>query len=185
VQTAENRRGLRQVAAMGIVIVAVAGGVGFVTGLTTRQWLALGIGASLVLWIGGAVSGQIILARLIDKGSGQQVVDYLRQLLWIIPVCYVPAGVIAVACGVVLVEITDTSFWNASVLVPLVLYALTAVAGGVLSAPGYVRLTRFAAAYGPEHPQIGRMLAPLAWLNRIELVLVIGVGFTLLAGAVR
>ena len=47
--------------------------------------------------------------------------------------------------------------------------------GATVSAPGYVRLLR--------HPDgLRTRLRPLAWLNRIELTLVLGVGFVLVAG---
>lgn len=174
---------LRQVLVVGVAVLALAAGTGWLAGLDARRWLVLGLGAALVLWVGGAVSGQILLARLLDRDAdGRQVLDYLRQLLWIIPRFYVPLGFVALGCGLGLVAVTGTGFATPAVLVPLGLYLLTAIAGSAISAPGYVRLVRLAETAGADHPDVRRRLLPLAWVNRAELALVLGVGFVLLAG---
>ncbi|RKN48440.1 hypothetical protein [Micromonospora endolithica] len=181
-----TRRGrqLSQIALTAAVTVALAVVTGVSAGLNLTQWLSYGLAVSLVLWVGGAVSGQILLARLLDRGTGEQVLDYLRQLLWIIPRVYVPLGFVAVACGLALVTHTGESYLQPRVLIPLALYVLTAIAGSAISAPGYLKLLRLADQHGPDHPAVRQRLQPLAWLNRIELALVVGVGFTLLASAI-
>lgn len=131
--------------------------------------------------MGGAVSGQILLARLLDRADGREVLEYLRLLLWIIPRMYVPVGMAGVGCGITLVAISGTSFTQPAVVVPLALYALTVLAGSVLSAPGYVRLIRLADTNGPDDPRVLQRLMPLAWLNRAELALVCGLGSVLVA----
>lgn len=146
-----------------------------------EQWLVFGLAASVVVWVGGAISGQLILARILDTAGGSEVLTYLRQLLWIIPRIYVPAGFLALACGLGLAARTDVAFTSAQVVVPVALYTMTAVAGAAISAPGYVRLVRLADRAGPDHPDIRRRLQPLAWLNRVELTLVLSVGFVLIA----
>lgn len=174
---------LRQVLVLGVAVLVLAAGTGWLAGLDARRWLVLGLCAALVLWVGGAVSGQVLLARLLDLDrDGRQILDYLRQLLWIIPRCYVPSGFVALGCGLGLVAVTGTAVATPAVLVPLGLYALTAVAGSAISAPGYVRLIRLAETAGADHPDVRRRLLPLAWVNRVELALVVGVGFVLLAG---
>ncbi|OJY40274.1 MAG: hypothetical protein BGP03_00175 [Pseudonocardia sp. 73-21] len=167
----------------GLVTLALAVAVGLVVGVTATQWLALGVGGSLVLWVGGAISGQVLMARLLDGGDGRRVLDYLRLLMWIIPRFYVPLGLVALGCGLGLVVQAGASFGSPVVAVPLGLYLVTAVAGSAVSAPGYLRLMTFASTHGPDHPDVRRRLLRLAWLNRVELGLVVGAGFVLLASA--
>lgn len=171
----------RQLALCALATVVFVLVTGWLVEMSLQSWLVFGLGASLVLWVGGAVSGQVLLARLLDRASGQQVLDYLRQLLWIIPRMYVPLGFVALGCGLALVATTGTTFTQPAVIGPLALYLLTAVAGAAVSAPGYVRLIRLAETQGPDDPAVRRRLLPLAWVNRVELALVIGVGFVLLA----
>jgi hypothetical protein len=77
-------------AAAGVLAAVVGGGLG----LTVTQWLTLGLAASLVLWVGGAISGQFLLARMFDRNSEQETLDFVRLLMRIIPrVCAEqPAG---------------------------------------------------------------------------------------------
>ena len=173
-----------QLALIGVLVVLSAATTGLLVGLLPIQWLVYGLGLSLVLWVGGAVSGQILLARLLDRDvEGDETAAYLRQLLWIIPRFYVPLGFVAVGCGAALVLLTGANPLAPAILIPFALYLLTAVAGSAISAPGYVRLLRAHSA-GLSQSEFRRRLLPLAWLNRVELALVVGVGFVLLASLV-
>jgi hypothetical protein len=174
----------RQIAATAGVAVVLAAGTGLLAGLSVRAWLVFGLVLGLVIWVGGAISGQVLLARLLDRAAGQEVLNYLRLLLWIIPWLYVPIGMVGVGCGIALLVVTGVPFAQPLVIVPLALYGLTAVAGAVFSAPGYVRLIRFAEIHGADDPRVRQRLLPLAWLNRVELTLVCGVGFVLAAALV-
>lgn len=149
--------------------------------LTVQQWLGTVMATALALWVGGAVSGQIVLARLLDGQRPDEVTRYLRQLLWLIPRFYVPLGLLAVGIGCYLVATGPAAFSDPAVYVPLALYAVTSVAGSGISAPGYVRLLRrLARDEDIAAPANRRTLLGLAWLNRVELTLVVGIGFPLL-----
>lgn len=164
----------------GLAVIAVAL-TGWGVGLSVQQWLGTAMATALTLWVGGAVSGQIVLARLLDGQRPAEVTRYLRQLLWLIPRFYVPLGVLAVGAGCYLVATGPAAFSDPAVYIPLALYAITSVAGSGISAPGYVRLLR--RLEGDEDiatPANRGTLLGLAWLNRLELILVVGVGFPLL-----
>lgn len=175
---------VQQLAATAGVAAVMAVGTGLVAGLSVRAWLTFGLVLGLVIWVGGAVSGQVLLARLLDRASDQQVLDYLRLLLWIIPWLYVPVGMAGVGCGVALALETGVELSRPSVILPLTLYGLTAVAGALVSAPGYIRLIRYTEKHGTENLRLRQRLLPLAWLNRIELTLVCAVAFVLAASLV-
>lgn len=168
---------LSLVGALTLLLVPIAG---LLVGMTILHWLIFAIALSLVLWVGGAVSGQILLARLLDRDmTGAETSAYLRQLLWIIPRVYVPLGIIAVGCGILLVSMTGADPLSPAISIPFVLYAVTAVAGSVVSAPGYRNLLR-ANENGLSREDFRRKLLPLAWINRSELALVLSFGFVLL-----
>jgi len=181
---ANSSRETRALLVLAVLVIGLGAVAGSIYGLSTTQWLVLALSTSLVVWVGGAISGQVILARLLDKGRSEQVLDFTRVLLLIIPVFYVPVSLVALGCGVALIAIHGVAFWSPQVVIPLALYLMASVAGGAISAPGYTRLIRFAEANGPEHPDVRRRLVPLAWLNRIELSLVVGLGFTSLIAAI-
>ncbi len=148
-----------------------------------EQVLVAAIGISLALWVGGAVSGQILLARALDIAPPAHVTIYLRQLLWIIPRVYVPLGVVAVGAGLYLVAQQPSAWADPAVIIPLALYVVTAIAGSAISAPGYIRIVRqLKRDEDIALEDNRRRLVVLAWVNRTELVLVVGVALPLLAG---
>lgn len=179
--TSRTSSQLRAIALCGVLAVIAT----IITGLTadfdTNHWLGTVIATSLALWVGGAASGQIILARLLDGPHPGDVTRYTRQLLWLIPLVFVPLGVFAVAAGCYLVVTGPAMFTDPAVYIPLALYLITTIAGSAISAPGYIRLLRRI-----EHnddiaaPANRTTLLKLAWLNRTELILVVGVAFPLL-----
>jgi hypothetical protein len=155
---------LRAIAVVGVTTLAIATITGSAIGITVDEALALGLASSLVLWVGGAVSGQILLARLIDRDrDGGETFAYLRQLLWIIPRFYVPLGFVAVGCGIALAVRSETPFTDPRVWVPLALYVATSTLGSAMSAPGYVRILREAPALSADRDAFLRRLLPLAW----------------------
>ncbi|MCG7418200.1 hypothetical protein MHY30_11860 [Microbacterium sp. ACRRU] len=181
---AKSRSQQAQVSLVGVAVTILAAAAGAAVGLSVQQWLIYAIALSLVLWLGGAVSGQILLARLLDRDvEGRETAAYLRQLLWIIPRIYVPLGFVAVGCGVALIVLTGANPLAPAILVPILLYIVTAVAGSAISAPGYIRLLR-ANERGLSRDEFRRALLPLAWVNRTELALVLSVGLILLVSLI-
>lgn len=180
----KSRSQQSQILLVGVALAVLAVIAGAVVGLSVEQWLVYGIAVSLVLWLGGAVSGQILLARLLDRDAeGEETTAYLRQLLWIIPRVYVPLGFVAVGCGVALIVLTGADPLAPAILIPILLYVVTAVAGSAISAPGYIRLLR-ANERGLSREEFRRKLLPLAWVNRTELGLVLSVGLVLLVSLI-
>lgn len=149
--------------------------LGVALGATITEWLLFGLAAGLILWVGGAITGQVLLAHLLATGTSRQVLTLVRQIMWIVPRLYVPAGTIGVACGLALVARGDLGFGHVWVWLPTALYVATAAAGTAISAPGYTRLIRLAAGSEatPDTVRWRRDLMRLAWLNRVELAAVV------------
>jgi hypothetical protein len=128
--------------------------------------------------VGGAVTGQIVLARLLDTGATSQAMEVTRALLRIIPAFYVPASCVALGSGVSLAPIHDIDVLGPAFLIPVMLVVLTSVVGATVSAPGYSALLRAGEAEGVDHPDVRARMTRLLWVNRIELVLVLSLGST-------
>jgi hypothetical protein len=96
----------------------------------------------------------------------------------------VPSSLLAVVCGVTIVGVNGAGWLSVQVLLPLALFVATTLIGVAISAPGYTRLLAFASQHGADHPYLASRMRILAWANRIELVLVVGAGFTTLASAI-
>jgi hypothetical protein len=163
---------LRAITALAAIVTLAAVSVGVAAGATVDQWLTYLLVVGLIIWIGGAITGQILLAHALDRDA-QAALALVGQIMWIVPRVYVPLGTIAVAAGLTLAVRQDLDLAAGWILIPTALYAATAVLGTTVSAPGYVRLARLAERAGPTDPSYRRGLLRLAWLNRTELALVL------------
>jgi uncharacterized membrane protein len=143
-------------------------------------WFVFGLG--LALWVGGAVTGQIMMARAKARKDYRTVVALTREVSWIIPRVYIPVGILAIASGLALVVLTGTSFFSWWVVLPILVYLGIVVMGSTYSLPEYARLNGMFAERGERDPEAHRRLTRAAWVNRVELVIVAAALFGIVAG---
>lgn len=163
---------LRALAVVAAAVAVAALAFGAAAGATLDQWLTYLLVVGLVVWVGGAITGQILLAHALDR-DGSQALSLVGQIMWIVPRVYVPVGTVAVAAGIALAVRQGLDLTAGWILMPVALYVATAILGTTVSAPGYVRLARLAERTGPADPRYRHGLLRLAWLNRSELALVL------------
>lgn len=140
---------------------------------TPDALLLLLLVVSLVVWVGGALTGQLWMARAQHRGDAAFAAGLVPWLLWTIPRVYIPASLIAVAAGSVLALRHGVALTTPWVLFPLLVYAATVVTGTVYSLPEYRRLAALAGQRDPRDPELQRRIATAAWVNRVELLLVL------------
>lgn len=145
-------------------------------------WFSFAMG--LALWVGGAVTGQILMARAKARGDGRTMVALTREVAWIIPRVYIPVGLVAIGAGVLLVFLSGVGFFSWWVLLPLLVYLGIVVMGSVYSLPEYGKLNKMFAERGEGDPEAHRRLTRAAWVNRVELVIVSAALFGIVAGIV-
>ena len=143
-------------------------------------WFVFGLG--LALWVGGAVTGQVLMARVKARKDYHTVVALTREVSWIIPCVYIPAGILAIVSGLALVMITGTSLFSWWVVLPILVYLGIVVMGSTYSLPEYGRLNRMFAERGERDPEAHRRLRQAAWVNRVELVIVAVTLFGIVVG---
>ena len=143
-------------------------------------WFLFAMG--LALWVGGAVTGQIMIARAEARKDYRAVVALTREISWIIPRVYIPVGILAIISGLALVVLTGTSFFSWWLVFPTLVYLGIVVMGSTYSLPEYGTLNRMFAERGERDPEAHRRLRRAAWVNRIELVIVAVALFGIVAG---
>ncbi len=127
---------------------------------------------SLMLWVGGAVTGQIWMFRartLGDDAFAAKVVPYVN---WIIRRVYIPAAATAFTSGMLLVWLKELSVTSPWLIFLISVFLATIVVGSVYSLPEYNRLENIA-QQDPSNQMLHRRLNRAAWVNRVELTLVL------------
>ncbi len=129
-------------------------------GVLGMLWFLFAVG--LALWVGGAVTGPIMMARAKATKDHFLLVGLTREVSWILPHLYIPASIVAILASFVLLLVTGTSILFAWVLFPVAVYLRIIVMGSVYSLPEYARLNRMFAERGEEDSEAHRRLKRVA-----------------------
>ena len=125
-----------------------------------------------VIWVGGGAMMQFFGLRAISAPDPMRLVQLGQDIEWIANRVLVPASALAVISGILLV--IDSDFWGFGddwILLGLILFAITFVAGAFFFGPESGRVGKLAEAEGPGSPVVQARLRRLLALTRADLML--------------
>jgi uncharacterized membrane protein len=125
-----------------------------------------------VVWVGGAAMLQFFGLRTMATGSPARLVAFASDLEWIGFKVLMPFSAMAFLAGLGMVW--NASFWTIGedwIVIGLVLFALTFLAGMLFFGPESGRVGKLVAAEGPRSPIVQARIKRLIVLSRIDLVL--------------
>jgi uncharacterized membrane protein len=128
--------------------------------------------AMAVIWIGGATIIQFFALRMIKATDPMRMAEFGRDVEWISTRTFIPASLLAFVSGVLLV--IDSDFWGFGddwIVIGLILYAVTFLAGAFFFGPESGRLGKVAETEGPTSPAFQSRLQRLLALSRADLML--------------
>jgi uncharacterized membrane protein len=124
------------------------------------------------LWVGGAAMMQFFGLRAMRATDPMRLVDIGQDIEWIGNRVLIPASALAVVSGVLMVIDSDVwGFGDDWIIVGIVLFAITFLAGALFFGPESGRLGKLAAAEGPTSPAVLAKLQRLLALTRADLML--------------
>jgi uncharacterized membrane protein len=141
--------------------------------MTLNTLLLILMACSIIIWVGGAITGQIWMFRAGQRGDMQLRAALIPYINWIIRFVYIPMASIAGTCGILLVWRSGLPFTTPWILFPLLVFITTIIVGSVYSLPEYSRLVTLLRAGDERDPVLQRRIEIAAWVNRIELLLVL------------
>jgi uncharacterized membrane protein len=137
--------------------------------MTWFQFLLFVHVAMAVIWAGGALMLQFLGLRVLGSGDPQRLATFGRDVAWIGTRVFVPASLLALLTGILLVVDSDfIGFGDDWIVIGLLLYAVTFVAGAVFFGP---EAGRIGALIDQGSPEVGPRLRRLLVLTRLDLVL--------------
>jgi uncharacterized membrane protein len=140
--------------------------------ITTYQWyLAVHILAAVV-WVGGDVMLQALAWRVLHADDPRRMVGFTADVAWVGTRLLVPASLVLVVFGFLLVHEGSWpyAFW---VVAGIVVWAASALTGSLFLGPEAGRISKLAAAEGPEAPQVQRRIRRVLAISRVEMVLLV------------
>jgi uncharacterized membrane protein len=103
-----------------------------------------------VVWVGGGATLQFVGLRTIKASDPMRLVHLGQDIEWIGTRVLLPSSLLAALSGVLLV--IDSDFWGFGddwIVIGIVLFAVTALAGALFFGPESGRLGKLAEAEGP------------------------------------
>jgi len=125
-----------------------------------------------VIWVGGAAMYQFFALRAIAAGTGERLVAVVQDIEWISVRVLIPASLGAFLLGLGLVW--NAAFWSFGddwIVIGLVLFAVTFLAGFGYFSPEAKRVSKLIEAEGHNSPAVAARIKRLIVLTRIDLVI--------------
>jgi uncharacterized membrane protein len=127
--------------------------------------------AMAVIWVGGGAMLQVVALRTIRNPDPMRLVEFGRDVEWIGQRVLVPSALLAVVSGVWMVIDSDfIGFGDDWIVIGIVLFAITFLAGALYFGPESGRTGKQAEAEGPSPAVLGKLQRLLA-LTRADLML--------------
>jgi uncharacterized membrane protein len=133
-------------------------------------WKFLHVSFAL-LWVGGGAMMQFFALRALASKSNERVVQFAADVEWIGGRLLTTFSAAALVTGIALV--VNAPYWGFGddwIVIGLVLFAITFVAGAAFFGPEAGRISRLAAAEGPDSPVVQARIRRILVLSRIDLV---------------
>jgi hypothetical protein len=126
-----------------------------------------------VIWVGGAVTTNILGTRVVASKDGSALIRFGRETEWVGTHVYLPSTLMVLLFGVLAVIRGHFGFLHAWVIFGLVGIALTAITGSTFLGPELRRIANIAEARGPDHPEVLQRTSRLVWIARIDLLVLL------------
>jgi uncharacterized membrane protein len=129
-----------------------------------------------IVWVGGGITIQVFAFRLVRANDPVRLAGFARDVEWIGLRVFMPASILLLVFGFVLVEEGNWGydFWVVSGLVVL---ALSAITGMAFLGPESGRIAKLGEEHGVEYPEVQSRIKRILRISRIELLLLIAVVF--------
>jgi uncharacterized membrane protein len=128
--------------------------------------------AMAAIWVGGGTIIQFFGLRALGATDPRRLVDLGGDIEWIGTRVLIPSSLMAVVAGVLMVIDSDVwGFGDDWIVIGIVLFAITFLAGAAFFGPESGRLGKLIEAEGPTSPAVQAKLKRLLALTRADLML--------------
>jgi uncharacterized membrane protein len=124
------------------------------------------------IWVGGGTMIQVFALRIMKATDPMRMAEFGRDVEWVSTRVFIPASALAVVSGVWMV--IDSDFWGFGddwILIGIILFAITFLAGALFFGPESGRLSKLAETEGPTAPVVQQKMQRLIAITRADLML--------------
>ena len=128
--------------------------------------------AMAAIWVGGGAMIQFFALRIMKATDPMRMAEFGQDVEWVGTRVFIPASGLAVLSGILLV--IESEFWGFGddwIVIGLILFAITFLAGFLFFGPESGRLGKLAETEGPTSPVVQARMQRLIALSRADLML--------------
>lgn len=126
-----------------------------------------------ILWLGGGAMITVLAWRAQRAKDNAQLLQIGKQAEWLSMRVFVPASLIVLAMGFVLMHKGDWGYGNFWTLFGLIAWGVSFVVGAAFLGPEAGRLAKLVEAKGPDDPEVMARLSRIISVARADVVLVL------------
>ena len=130
-----------------------------------------------VVWVGGALSLQVLAIRAERSADGGRVANFATEAEWVGSRIFLPSSIVLLLAGIGLTLEGDWGFTTPWVLLGLIAYGLSALTGSLFLGPESGRIGKMIADVGPQDPDVIARIKRIFLVSRIELVVLLFIVF--------
>jgi uncharacterized membrane protein len=130
-----------------------------------------------VVWVGGALSLQVLAIRAERSADGGRVANFATEAEWVGSRVFLPSSIVLLLAGIGLTLEGDWGFTTPWVLLGLIAYGLSALTGSLFLGPESGRIGKMIADVGPRDPDVLARIKRIFLVSRIELVVLLFIVF--------
>jgi uncharacterized membrane protein len=140
--------------------------------VSAYEWYLMVHVLTAVVWVGGAFAIQLFALRLLRADDSHRLAGFARDVEWIGQRVFVPASLLLLVFGFLLVEEAGIGypFW---VLFGIGVFAYSFVTGAGFLGPESGRIGKLIAERGGEDAEVQRRIRRILAWSRFELLLLI------------
>jgi uncharacterized membrane protein len=141
--------------------------------MTGYQWLlALHI-LSVVVWVGGAVTMQILAVRAAGSNDPARMAAFGGDTEWIGLHVYMPASILVLISGIALVLNGHWGWGHSWIVFGIFGILFSAIVGATFLGPEAGRIKKLIEEHGPTAPAVRDRMNRVFLVSRIELVILL------------
>lgn len=134
-----------------------------------------------VLWLGGGAAITLLAWRAQRSRDNAQLLQIAKQAEWLSLRLFVPASLVVVAMGVVLMHKGDWGYGHFWTLFGLIAWGVSFLVGASFLGPESGRLAKLIEAKGPDDPEVAARVNRIISVARADVVLVLLVAADMVA----
>ena len=126
-----------------------------------------------IVWVGGAVTLQILGTRIARTGDSQQLHDAAGQFEFVGTRVFMPASIVLLGLGIWMVAMGPWSFHQFWIIIAFAMFAYSFVSGAFFIGPQLRRMKMAWDAEGAASQQVPILIRRIFMVSRIELVFLV------------